>query len=168
MKYQPSVRVTTEMGSLEGPRIVELPEQHFLVVRGTMRDDEIGSFFGSAFAKIGARLAELGVTPASAPMTHYVNPAGPIFDMAAAFRFDQPVSGADEVKSLTVPPTRALEIDFVGPYAELGEAYTAAYAWISEHELDATGESWEEYLVGPGQGEPEGYLTRLYFPLRNS
>lgn len=164
---RPAFRITADMGSLEGPRIVELPEQYFLVVRGTMRDDEIGSFFGPAFEKIGARLAQLGVNPASAPMTHYLNPAGPIFDMAAAFRIATPVAGEGDVESLTVPPTRAVAIDHVGPYPELGDAYTAAHSWIAKQGLAALGDSWEEYLVGPGQGAPEAYLTRLYLPLRS-
>lgn len=148
------------------PRLIEVPERHFLVVRATLRAEQIADFVPQAYADISRQASTLGVEPASGPMAHYLDFHGPIFEMEAAFRFAGPVTGQGSVVATTEPPGRAVTVEHQGPYQTLDRAYGAVEAWISEHSLEATGESWEEYLRMPGEAPDGEPLTRLDLTVR--
>ncbi|MBX3189201.1 MAG: GyrI-like domain-containing protein [Labilithrix sp.] len=57
----------------------------------------------------------------------------------------------------------------VGPYATIGAAYEALYAWVGDHGLHRTGPPREIYFVGPAQGaRPEDYRTEIDVPIDGS
>jgi effector-binding domain-containing protein len=54
----------------------------------------------------------------------------------------------------------------VGPYQNLGGAYSALWNWIRQHELEAAGPIQERYLNGPGDTLTTGdYRTEIEMPV---
>src|SRR5690349_18927695 len=86
---------------------IDLPEQHLLAVRGTVKAENIAAFLGPAYGRIAHRARALGLQQTSAPMARYLGMSDAGFDMQAAVRFESAASGEGDVESLTLPGRRA-------------------------------------------------------------
>lgn len=52
-----------------------------------------------------------------------------------------------------------------GDYKNMSETYNALMNYISQFDLEITGNPWEEYVTDPGNTKPEDYVTYIYFPV---
>jgi effector-binding domain-containing protein len=155
---------------IESVRVETLSEQHVAVVRGRRAPEEIGAFVGAAYAAVGAALAAQGIAPSGPPVCRYsmgegemdLQGAADVYGLAVGFPCASPIEADGGVVPMTLPAGEAVVVVHVGGYAELGEAYAAGAAFISEHGLEATSDPWESYLDGP---DADPHRTVLTFPV---
>lgn len=72
--------------------------------------------------------------------------------------------GPNEVRDLT--SRRAATTTHVGPYSEIGAAYSALQSWIKDNGETPASHCDEIYLTKPGSIPPEEYRTELVWPLQ--
>jgi effector-binding domain-containing protein len=147
-------------------KIVDVPEQYLLTVRAKVKPEAIAGFLGPAYGKIGKRMAALGPQQAHAPMARYLAMDGEGFDMQAAMRIDAPATGEGEVEAVTLLTCRAVMVEHVGPYQDLGKVYSAVREWAAAQGVTVGDDSWELYTNDPGSVPPEEYRTEIYWPIR--
>jgi len=65
---------------------------------------------------------------------------------------------------INVPKSKALAIDFYGPYDEIELAHFRLLDYMKKHEISPNGLFIEEYLTDPTSlGDPNKWLTRVIY-----
>ena len=155
---------------IESVRVERLSEQQAAVVRGRRAPEEIGEFVGAAFSAVGGALAAQGIAPPGPPLCRYsmgegemdLQGSADVYGLAVGFPCASPIETDGDVVPMTLPAGDAVVVVHVGAYQELGEAYAAGAAYITEHDLQATSDPWETYLDGP---DADPHRTVLTFPV---
>ena len=146
------------------PEIVEHPKRTAAVVRVEGRLDELPKLMGEAFHLTEQAIGESGAVVAGPPFARYLE-FGERVIAEVGFPFEGTLVPTDRVWEATLPGGRLVTTTHVAPYDQLGQAWERTMAWISEHELVATGPGWECYLTGPDEsGSP---VTEILWPIRS-
>jgi effector-binding domain-containing protein len=110
---------------------------------------------------------------------HALPPAGPVFAAYIDPEFDPDlmhvVAGVPLLGDSDAPLTggsmrsfeggRAVTTTYAGPYEGLQQAWTEAWAWLTEHGHTVRATPFEVYRVGPMDSDPEQYETDLAIPI---
>jgi len=141
-------------------QFVDLQAQHTAVVCGHVTTDQLPEFLGSAFGEVITVLDKQGLIPAGAPFGRY-RPTDGGFDVEVGFPCSGAVEATGRVEPAELPGGRVARTMHVGSYDEVGEAYEAAIAWITDEGYVVTAAPWECYLDGPEVPEPR---TEVFVP----
>ncbi len=149
---------------------VELDPTTLAVVRERVAIAELAPFYDRAYGQVAAALGAAGLSPAGPAVGWYASMPGSDVEVAAGFPVrpgDVPLgTELDGAELQTVPGGPAVAALHVGPYDELGDAWTALDAWCRERGLHPRGDFWEEYVTDPNPGgDPSRNVTRLVLPL---
>lgn len=142
-------------------QFVDLQEQHVAIVKGHVTVDEMPEFLGGAFSEVINVLDEQGLHPTGAPFGRYSMPEGGAFDAEIGFPCNDVVKPEGRVEACDLPGGRVARTMHVGPYGDVGAAYEAAIAWLTEEGYVVEGRPWECYLDGPEVAEPR---TEVFIP----
>lgn len=142
-------------------QFVDLQEQHVAIVKGHVTVDEMPEFLGGAFSEVINVLDEQGLHPTGAPFGRYSMPEGGAFDAEIGFPCNDVVKPEGRVEACELPGGRVARTMHVGPYGDVGAAYEAAIAWLTEEGYVVEGRPWECYLDGPEVAEPR---TEVFIP----
>ncbi|MGD9959395.1 GyrI-like domain-containing protein [Nocardioides sp.] len=142
------------------PRTEQLQPQITAVRRAHVPTSELASFLGRAYATVASEITSLGREIVGPPFGRYV-PTSDGFDVEAGFPVDRPMTPGHQVEQGQLPGGPAVALLHVGPYDEVGTAYATVRQWMSEHQVEATGDPWECYLDDADVPRPR---TVLYFP----
>jgi effector-binding domain-containing protein len=158
-------------------RTVDGDEQPSVAVRVTaaMSDLDIGALFGEQVGRLAEHLAAAGVEPAGPVYARYHEFGPDRADIEFGIPVATPPTGLDpldgapagEIVASVLPGGPLATTLHVGPYPELGQAYTRLEAWLAQHGRSGSGGPWESYVVMPGEvdGDPTRLRTELYWPL---
>jgi effector-binding domain-containing protein len=145
----------------------EIPAQTVAGVRDVVpTPSEVSRLFGELFGHLGRQRVKY----AGPPMSIYHDPefSESDIDVEVAAPVEKTPPDSDRVKSRELPAIHAASVVHQGPYEAIGEAYAAVMHWIEENGYHITAPIREVYLRGPGQGEPETYVTELVIPVEKT
>ena len=94
--------------------------------------DEMPEFLGGAFSEVINVLDEQGLHPTGAPFGRYSMPEGGAFDAEIGFPCNDVVKPEGRVEACDLPGGRVARTMHVGPYGDVGAAYEAAIAWLTD------------------------------------
>lgn len=150
----------------------EHAQQPIVSIRDRRPRMDLPEFIGKSFSDLFGRLGLLGVDPAGPPFVIYHEFGPDEIDAEVCVPIAQPVSvttsaaAATKLHARVLPAATVAGTLHVGPYEELGNAYTALTDWIHGNGLEAAGPLLERYLNGPGDVvTPADYRTEVELPI---
>lgn len=145
-----------------------LPATSVTTVRRTTDLDHIGEVIGEGFATVAGAVTGAGVPIVGPPFILYHD----LVDEQGEGDIEMcvPVPSADldlaaHVNVHILPAASTVRTIHRGPYAEIGPAYHALFAWIHEHDRAPAGAPRETYLNDPQEVAEEEQLTQIDVPL---
>jgi effector-binding domain-containing protein len=145
------------------PAIVELVRQETAIMHVSGPTAELPALLGRAFRVTMDQIAVSGGRVVGPPFARYLE-FGARVEVDAGFPCTGPIVETELVHAAFLPGGRAVQGTVVGPYEEIGAAWSEVQAWITQHELVPTSPPWESYLSGPG--DPGRPVTQIVFPVR--
>ncbi len=150
-------------------QVKRIEERPYVGIRRRVKVQEIGRALAEILPTVGTYLREIGVRPASPPITlyHAHHEAEGEFDIQGGWFLSAPIAGDDRFQAGIVPEGEVATTTHVGPYDRLGDAHSAIEAWIGRNGRSTSGPCWEIYLNDPGTvSDPNHYETEVSWPLR--
>jgi effector-binding domain-containing protein len=148
--------------------IIEFPEQPALCMRFRTSMDRIGDDVGNAYGTIFTYLGKVGAEPAGPPLALYydMEMKPDDIDMEVCVPVAAEMPGEGEVAGRMLEGGKFASIMYKGPYDQIGPAYDALFAYLTENALSMAGPSRELYLTDPAQVEsPADNITQVVFPI---
>jgi effector-binding domain-containing protein len=127
------------------------------------------SFFSDTYSELGAAMAKNKAQMTGAPVSiaYSWNMATQMADIAPAFPVANDKGNWTGFNIIKITNTRALCIDYYGPYNQTDKAHAAMDAYIKDNNLNVEDYVIEEYTTDPGSVNYDynKVLTRIfYFP----
>ena len=144
-----------------------VPDQHIVSIRERLATADMPAFVGRS---LGDLYGYLGPARGDAPLprrsssTTRLGPDG--VDAEVCLPVTDEVAPTDRIMSRVLPGATVAETLHIGPYNELGEAYSALAGWIGLNGLETVGPVRERYLNAPGPDvPPQAYQTVVEMPV---
>jgi effector-binding domain-containing protein len=112
-----------------------------------------------------AFVSEQGAAPTGAPFVAYHNMDMADLDIEVGFPVDRVLPSRGDIVGRELPAGDYATYLHVGPYDQLGSAYTALEAFVREQGRTASGLAFEFYYNSPEETPPEQLQTLVMFPL---
>jgi effector-binding domain-containing protein len=150
-------------------KVVELPMHHFLAIQETIKMDKISEHYQENLPKVHKAAMDNKLEMAGMPCGLFytwdeekgetkVAQAVPIKSSAKV----------DGFKTLEVPESKALLIEYYGDYSGSAAAHGAMEKYIQQTGVEATVPAIEEYVTDPStEPDPQKWLTRIYYPIKS-
>ena len=144
-----------------------LVEQPTMVMRGTIKLEDIPKFLNRAYHTVESQVRDCGAHVVGKPFTRYrpLDPEYREFEIEAGVPVVLAVPGHGGVEASTLPGGSAVVTVHVGPYERMEPAYAALTAWLDEHGGTAVGPAWEVHHSDPSeQPDPATWRTEIVQP----
>ena len=147
--------------------VKEVPESHVVWLGTQTPIQQMGKTMGRVFGEIFRYLGPKGINPTGPPVAvYYSSPDSDPVDFEVCVPVPSGVTGEGKVKAKTLPGGRMASLIYVGPYREIGFAYSILTQWIEKSEYSPAGPCREVYLKGPQEtSNPEEYRTEILKPI---
>ena len=147
--------------------IREVPEEQVLQIREHVPQSELSTVIPADIAEVHGYLEELGLEFQGAPFCACSAPgADGLLDAEVGWPVAGDVSGRGRIEAATLPATRAVVMNYVGPYETLPQAYNLLSRAMGESGLTPTGKPREVYLSNPEEvSDPNDYETLILWPI---
>ena len=143
----------------------ELPAQLALTHRAPVTMATIGDGIGGAFGVLMEHGAKTGARWAGPPFVMYPEACDGEFEVAVCMPVVPGAQGGDRVAVEEVPGGLVASTVHVGPYSEIGGAYTALQKWMTDNGRRPVGMVREVYLNDPGEVPAQELLTEIDWPI---
>jgi effector-binding domain-containing protein len=143
----------------------ELAPQLALMVRKRVSMATIGQAMGEAFGAIMAHVEAGGAQFAGPPFALYPGEMAEEFDAIVCMPVAPGATAGPGVDLEEVPGGRVATTMHVGPYPEVGKAYTALQEWMTDNGRRPAGPPREIYLNEPGTVPDAELLTEVDWPV---
>lgn len=154
------------MSEPDAPTIVEEPARSTVVVRGTVRMDELPGFFDSSFGALGTAIAEQGIVPSGPAFALYRSVPTDVAQIEVGFPIDTEVASAPPVEAGSLPGGRVVRAVHRGGFDGLGTAWARVMAYVAGEGLAPRGPMWEVYVTEPSPDmDPAELITELFLPI---
>ena len=153
------------------PRISEIAlfatqEQNTLAVsRYCKSPEQFPAFIGESFGQLGKYLSELDELMTDFPYVAFDHEPDGGFTVEAGFTVSRPLPGKEGIKSGAITGGKAVMCLYQGPYEDMEPLYKELQAWCDARGLRQKGRMYEVYYNGPGEVQPEQFLTRVLVPV---
>ena len=141
--------------------------RHYVGVRRIVKHDGLGALCGEVLPRLSAWLAERGVSAQGAPalVYHSVNTQTGDFDVQPVLFVAEPLAGEADIEPGQTAGGEVLFACHVGPYHELGKAWSAVFGRAEAMGRPVTKSSWELYVDDPGKVSEAKLRTEIYVPI---
>ena len=146
----------------------DAPDQYFVGLRDTLAFAQLGTFVGPNHAQLSKTLDSLQrktIGPWSV-LTWVWDEKAKQTDLAVAFPVeeDKKATPLSPYNWFNIPASKALTIDFYGPYDSIGNAHKAMDLYMIEKKWRLVPPSIESYITDPAQ-EPDTlkWLTKVIY-----
>ena len=153
------------MGKAFEIKEMDLPARYYIGVRETLKMADMAEHFAKNFAAVFKAVNEKGLELAGMP-------SGLYYTWDEATSTTELFQGAplkekatiDGFETIELPASKALVIDYYGPYEGIGAAHLAMEAYLKENDLTFGSPAIEEYVTDPGS-EPDTskWLTQIVY-----
>ncbi|GEM_PF-125957 len=169
-----SLKTTLEKKEVAGaPQTYEVvpmnfPVTTFVAYRSMTGMDEIQSFFNAHMPRLFSIISEASLSPGIPSGLYYSwDMQGRQTDMALGIPISPAPEGGldrDSVEIITLPGSKALYVDYYGPYDQTMAAYETLDKYIKEQELKQILPVIEQYITDPQKEKDAGkWLTRIIY-----
>lgn len=141
-------------------------EQPVLSIRTRTSVQNLKNVLGKCYMQVFQHLQSLGEQPCGAPFVAYYNMNMEDLDVEIGVPVGKPLPGAGEVQAAAIPAGMIATTLYTGPYDQMPPAYEALTRFITEHNYQPTGVSYEFYLNDPVVTLPAELKTQIVFPLK--
>lgn len=129
------------------------------------------TFFAERFGKIMDLLTKSKVQPTGPPAGLYYawEPANNTTDVAAAIPSPQnmAVAGGSDLQSILVPASKAIYVDYQGPYENMQAPHDALNAYVKANGLKEAAPVIEQYLTDPEtEKDSTKWLTKIIYLIK--
>jgi effector-binding domain-containing protein len=142
-------------------QLKDVKKQTTLVIKKTVKREDIGKELGEIYPKIFKFLGEKKITPNSAPMAKYKMTADG-FEMEAGVVVPDGTKGEGDIVAGELPEGKVVTTTHLGAYDKLPNTYQAIGEWLKTKGLISAGIGWEIYISDPGTTKPEEVKTEVY------
>jgi effector-binding domain-containing protein len=142
-----------------------------IVIRATLRVEELPAFFGSAYGELYAFAARHAAPADGPPFARYPGitsaAIGPEVSVEAGITLPRAIGGEGRIEAAELPGGECAVTEHIGPYEGMEPAYKALEGWMHENGRTAAGGPWEVYHSDPAH-EPDSqrWRTELFWPLK--
>jgi effector-binding domain-containing protein len=143
----------------------ELPTQLALTHRAPVTMATIGDGVGRAFGVLMEHGGRTGAQWAGPPFILYPEACDGEFEITVCMPVVPGADGGDAVTLERVPGGLVATTVHVGPYSEVGKAYTALQKWMTDNGRRPAGMVREIYLNDPNTVAAEELLTEIDWPI---
>ena len=150
-------------------KVRDMVTQAIVSVRGHVPMSGMPEFFQRAYRDIFGLIGSVGVRPAGSPVSIYHDPEfrDDDVDVEVAVPVSEPVEGAGRVVFGALAGGPVAYTLHVGPFDEIGNAYTALAEWTQAHGHEPAGPPRECYLTDPQTTpNPAEYRTEVIWPIK--
>ena len=159
------VHVSAEEAKADAPKLdiqlKDVKKQTTLVIKKTVKRDEIGKELADIYPKIFKFLGEKKITPSSAPIAKY-KIIDDKFEMEAGVVVPDGTKGEGDIVVGELPEGKVATTIHLGAYDKLPNTYQAIGEWLKTKGLTSAGIGWEIYVSDPGTTKPEEVKTEVY------
>ncbi len=149
-------------------KLMDLPARYYIGVRETIKMEEMTAHFAKNFPKVFGAVSQKGLEMAGMPSGLYYtwDEANMTTDLMQGIplKKNETIEGFETVE---LPASKALVIDYYGPYEGVGAAHQAMDAYLKEKGFTSVPPAIEEYVTDPGQ-EPDTskWLTQVIYYIK--
>jgi len=145
--------------------VIEVKPQHLLVIKATVKPEEIGKKLGEILPKVRKFAESKKLKIVSPPLTKYVKMGDGSFDIEAGMAVSEEAKGEGEIVASKLPGGKAAVTTHFGAYTGLGDAWTKLKQWVADKKL-ATGEAWEVYASDPTMVKEADVRTDIFIEVK--
>ena len=153
--------IRADEAKLDIQQLKDVKKQTTLVIKKTVKRDEIAGALGEILPKVFAYLGANNIKPSSPPMAKY-KVVGDKFEMEGGVIVPDGTKGEGEIVASELPAGKAAFAVHVGPYEKLPQTYEALAGWLKTKGYKPGKIGWEIYVSDPGQSKPEEIKTEVY------
>ncbi len=143
----------------------ELAPQPALTYRTRVTMTTIADRIGAGFGVLMEHAAKTGVQWAGPPFILYPESCDDEYEIVICMPVAPGATGGGEVALEEIPGGRVAATTHVGPYPEVGKAYTALQKWMTDNGCRPAGPPREIYLNEPGVVPDAELLTEVDWPI---
>ncbi|MBE0528495.1 MAG: GyrI-like domain-containing protein [Thermoleophilia bacterium] len=144
---------------------MELAPQLALTHRVLVTMPTIAEKIGAGFGVLMEHAAKTGVQWAGPPFILYPEDCDDAFEIVICMPVVPGAAGGQGVELEEIPGGRVATTTHVGPYREVGKAYTAMQKWMTDNGCRPAGKAREIYLNDPGEVPESELLTEVDWPI---
>jgi AraC family transcriptional regulator len=143
----------------------ELAPQLALTHRRKVTMPTIAEGVGAGFGVLMEHAAKTGAQWAGPPFILYPEDCGGEYEIVICMPVVPGATGGEGVELEEIPGGRVATTTHVGPYREVGNAYTALQKWMTDNGCRPAGMPREVYLNDPGEVPENELLTEVDWPV---
>jgi effector-binding domain-containing protein len=143
----------------------QLDPQLALTHRAPVTMATIGDGIGAAFGVLMEHAGTTGAQFAGPPFVLYPDVCDGEFEVTVCMPVAPGAAGGGPVALEEVPGATVASTVHVGPYSEIGKAYTALQKWMTDAGRRPAGMVREVYLSDPASVPAEELLTEIDWPV---
>jgi len=142
--------------------------QHIITMIDTVDPDGISEFHATAYAAIGAFMAENGLENEAAPVGIYHFYSDTLVILEVGIPISEAVEIPEGMNMLEIPPTKVASATHVGSWDDIGKTHDAIDAWLEENGIEMNGYPWHVYFNTLEQvgGDPAKLYTQVHYPIK--
>jgi len=142
--------------------------QPVISIRTRASVEKLPQVLGESYNKLMQYVQELGADFSGAPFAAYYNMDMQDLDIEIGFPVNETLPGKGDIQSSEIPAGNYASCIHVGPYNEIGPAYTALLKWLQEKNLTSTGVAYEFYLNDPSETPPHELRTQIKYQIAST
>ena len=147
--------------------LVELPTRYVAALREQVATPELSDAFARLFPAAFGQAAQEGAPDIGHVVALYHAMDDAQTDVSAGVEVGAGYAPSAPLTLIELPAGEALQVDFYGPYTEIGAAHQAALAWCAEQGREPGGAHQERYITDPeAEPDPSKWLTQVIVPLK--
>jgi effector-binding domain-containing protein len=143
----------------------DLAPQLALTRRTHVTMPTIAEGIGAGFGVLMEHAGKTGAQWAGPPFVLYPEDCGDEFEMVICMPVVPGAAGGEGVELEEIPGGLVATTTHVGPYREVGKAYTAMQKWMTDNGRRPAGMVREVYLNDPGDVPESDLLTEIDWPV---
>lgn len=160
--------ISSTMSNTMEIKEMNLPARYYIGIRETVKMEDMAKHFAENLPKVFTAVTKKGLELAGMPSGLYYtwdmeNSTTELFQGAPL----KERASIDGFETIELPASKALVLNYYGPYDGLGSAHEALDAYAKEKGLTSLPPAIEEYVTDPGQ-EPDTskWLTQVIYYIK--
>ena len=146
--------------------LVDTPAQDTVVIHSKIPEDQIPSFIGESFMKLGEYINQEGLTGSDCPFLRISGDGSGYVTVMVGNAVPKSISGNKEISGYTIPAGRKLFCYYQGDNSLMAPVYEEMEMYLSENGYAIDGGIFEYYLNGPEYGMDK-LLTKIMVVLKD-
>jgi len=124
-------------------------EQPAMVIRTTVKENELGEVMGKLFPKLMQFVHTYGLQMLGAPYALYHSFSPEAVDFECGIPVAASITGEGDIQPGAIPPGTVATTMHLGTYDTLSDTYKKLGAWMTAQGYSTNNICWENYITDP-------------------